>query len=195
MRSPAGDKLAAYGNRGLVRRLAFGALLALTVSWTPPGDARAQEATVFPYQGADRRYVPHAAPNRVGPVPLMIALHGLNESVSELRASWTLDVVADREGFDVLYPEGLTGRWAYVDTRAVGLPDGQGLVDDVGCIGAPLDKMVADHVVNPARIYVVGVSNGALMAWMLACRMSDRLAGVAALISGTSSATPHGWSR
>lgn len=184
MRSPARDNAAAYGNRDLVRQLAVGALLVLTASWTPSGGARAAEATVFPYQGVDRHYVLHAAPNRAGPVPLVLALHGLNESVSQLRASWTLDAVADREGFDVLYPEGLTGRWAYVDTRPVGLPDGQGLVDDVGFISALLDKMVAGHVADPARIYVVGVSNGALMAWALACRMSDRLAGVAALISG-----------
>jgi polyhydroxybutyrate depolymerase len=95
-----------------------------------------------------------------------------------------LDAVADREGFDVLYPQGLTRRWAYVDTRPVGLPDGLGLVDDVGFIGALLDKMVADHVADSARVYVAGVSNGALMAWTLACRMSDRLAGVAVLISG-----------
>ena len=56
--------------------------------------------------------------------------------MDELRASWTLDAVADRER----------------------------LADDVGFIGALLDKLVADHVTNPAQLDVVGVSNGALMA-------------------------------
>jgi polyhydroxybutyrate depolymerase len=146
--------------------------------------ANAEEMASFPYQAIDRHYLLHTAPGRTGPVPLVIALHGLGESVEALRGSWTMDAVADREGFDVVYPEGLTGRWAYADTRPVGLPDGQGLVDDVGFIGALLDKLLADHVADPARVYVVGVSNGALMAWTLACRMSDRLAGVAPLISG-----------
>jgi len=146
--------------------------------------ARAEETTAFPYQGVERHYLLHLPPGRTGPVPLVIALHGLNETVESLRHSWTLDAVADRDGFAMVYPEGLTGRWAYADTRPVGLPDGQGLVDDFGFIGALLDKMVADHVADPARVYVAGVSNGALMAWTLACRMPERLAGVAALISG-----------
>jgi polyhydroxybutyrate depolymerase len=148
------------------------------------GSDGAEETAIFPYQGVERHYVLHTPPGRTGPSALVIALHGLNESVDALRHSWTLDAVADREGFDVVYPEGLTGRWAYADTRPVGLPDGQGLVDDFGFIGALLDKLVADHVADPARVYVVGVSNGALMAWTLACRMPERLAGVAPLISG-----------
>ena len=113
-----------------------------------------------------------------------MALHGLGESVEDLRGSWTFDAVADREGFDIVYPKALNGRWAYVDTRPVKLPDGQGLVDDVGFLGALLDKLVADRVADPARVYVVGVSNGALMAWTLVCIMPNRLAGVAPLISG-----------
>ncbi len=184
MRSLAQFKLAFTINRSLGRSSSIVAFLALAVLCMAPGKARAEQTAAFPYQGVDRHYVLHTAPNRSGPVPLVIALHGLDESVDGLRASWTLDAVADREGFDVLYPQGLTRRWAYVDTRPVGLPDGLGLVDDVGFIGALLDKMVADHVADSARVYVAGVSNGALMAWTLACRMSDRLAGVAVLISG-----------
>jgi polyhydroxybutyrate depolymerase len=117
------------------------------------------------------------------PVPLVIALHGLNESVADMRESWTMDAVADREGFDVLYPEALAGRWAYVDSRPVTLPDG-GLVDDIGFITALLDKLIADRVVDAAHVYVAGPSNGGLLAWTMACAASDRIAGVAPLITG-----------
>ncbi|MBV9735270.1 MAG: hypothetical protein JO209_05125 [Acidisphaera sp.] len=167
-----------------MRRLPAIVLLSLSLPGLPMHRARADEAALFPYQGVHRHYVLHAAPNRTGPAPLVIALHGLGESVEDLRRSWTFDDVADREGFDVVYPEALTGRWSYVDTRSVKLPDGQGVVDDFGFIGALLDKLLADHVADPMRVYAVGVSNGALMAWTLACSMSDRLAGLAALISG-----------
>jgi polyhydroxybutyrate depolymerase len=167
---------------GFIRRLSvFGALLIFAAHGYR---ASAEETLAFPFQGIDRHYVLHAAPNQTGPAPLVIALHGLGESIDALRQSWTLDAVADREGFDVVYPEALNGRWAYVDTRPVGLPDGQGLVDDIGFIRALLDKLIADHLTDPARVFVVGVSNGALMAWTLACQMPDRLAGVAPFISG-----------
>ena len=116
------------------------------------GGARADESTAFSYQGVGRHYVLHAAPDQTRPRPLVLALHGLNESVAELRSSWALDAVADREGFDVVYPEAVNGRWAYVDTRPVKLPDEQTLVDDVGFLGALLDKLVVDGVAEPARI-------------------------------------------
>lgn len=169
-------------------RAGLGAIVVLILSqlfmMLPASRARAEDTSTLPYQGVDRHYVLHVAPNQAGPRPLVVALHGLNESVEYLRGSWTMDAVADREGFDVVYPEAVGGRWAYMDTRPVRLPDGQTLVDDVGFLGALLDKLVADHVADPAHIYVAGVSNGALMAWTLACGMSDRLAGVAPLISG-----------
>jgi len=41
-----------------------------------------------------------------------------------------MDAVADREGFAVLYPAAVAGRWAYVDTRPVPLPNGGGNADD-----------------------------------------------------------------
>jgi len=168
----------AWAYRHTKRLLAAAVLLAMA------GAAQAEERMAFAYQGIERHYVLHAPPNQTGPAPLVIALHGLGESVDQLRRSWTLDSVADRDGFGIVYPEALTGRWAYVDTRPVGLPGGQGLVDDTGFIGALLDKLLADHVADPARVFVVGVSNGALMAWTLACHMPDRLAGVAPFISG-----------
>jgi poly(3-hydroxybutyrate) depolymerase len=166
------------------RKLAIAVFLVLFVMVISGGGPKAEEATTLPYQGLVRSYVLHLAPNQTEPRPLVMALHGLGESVEDLRGSWTFDAVADREGFDVVYPKALNGRWAYVDTRPVKLPDGQSLVDDVGFLGGLLDKLLADHVADPARVYVVGVSNGALMAWTLACIMPNRLAGVAPLISG-----------
>ena len=56
----------------------------------------------------------------------------------------------------------------------------------MGFLRALIVKLVDDKVADPARIYVAGVSNGALMAWTLACGPSERLAGVAPLISGMS---------
>ena len=70
----------------------------------------------------------------------MVALHGLDQRIAHLRRYWTMDGVADREGFAVLYPQAVSGRRAYADTRPVSGPDG-GLVDDIGFIAALLDKL------------------------------------------------------
>jgi polyhydroxybutyrate depolymerase len=159
------------------------ACLALTVLRAPGAFAQADDAGTLRYQGVDRHYVLHKGTHEVAPAPVVVALHGLDETLEALRGSWTMDAVADREGFDILYPEALAGRWAYVDSRPVALPDG-GLVDDIGFINSLLDKLMAEHVVDAAHVYVAGASNGGLMAWTLACATSDRIAAVAPLITG-----------
>jgi polyhydroxybutyrate depolymerase len=157
-------------------------LAALTSNgaWGQPADTE----QTFPFQGVDRRFVLHRPANRTGPVPVVVALHGLGESVADLRDTWTMDAVADREGFAVLYPMALADRWSYVAARAVRLPDGSGTVDDVGFILGLLDRLATDHTIDPARVYVAGVSNGGLMAWTLACQAPDRFADIAPLITG-----------
>ena len=137
-------------------------LAALTTTSACAQPADTEDA--FRFQGIDRHYVLHRPSNRAGPVPVVVALHGLGESVAELRSSWTMDAVADREGFAVLYPVALTDHWSYVAARAVALPDGSGTVDDIGFILGLVDRLTADHVIDPAHVYVAGVSNGGLMA-------------------------------
>jgi polyhydroxybutyrate depolymerase len=157
----------------------FVALFVLLSSETSVG----QVSETLVYQGVDRHYILHTAPNRAGPVPVVVALHGLNQPLQELRESWTMEVVADREGFAVIYPEAVAGRWAYADSRPVGLPGG-GLVDDTGFLLSLLDRLTEERVIDAEHVYVAGVSNGGLMAWTMACEASDRVAAVAALISG-----------
>ncbi len=158
------------------------AVLAAAGAWAQPMQADAEEILLF--QGVERRYVLHRPTGRDGPVPVVVALHGLGQSVAELRRSWTMDAVADREGFAVLYPVALTDHWSYTAARAVPLPDGNGTVDDTSFILGLVDRLAGDRAIDPARVYVAGVSNGGLMAWTLACQAADRIAGVAPIITG-----------
>jgi polyhydroxybutyrate depolymerase len=136
------------------------------------------------FQGLERKYFHHRPPGATGAVPLVIGLHGLNQTVEGIRQTWTMDAIAEREGFAVLYPAGVGGRWSYDESRPVKLPGNGGLVDDVGFLNAILDKLVDEGSVDALRIYAAGISNGGLMAWTMACRMSERLAGVAPMLSG-----------
>lgn len=149
--------------------------------------AQADGARVLPHQGVERRYhlhVPSAAA-APGPKPLVVALHGFTQPVESLRAWLRLDRVADREGFAVAYPEAVEGRWSYSPAGGgVPLP-GRGAeeVDDVGFLDALLDALAAEGVADPKRVYVIGNSRGALMAWTLACRRPNRYAAAAPLSS------------
>ncbi len=61
-----------------------------------------------------------------------------------------------------------------------GIPAEQG-VDDIGFVTAVLDEVTTEYPIDPARIYAVGASAGAMMAYQLACVMADRVAGVGAV--------------
>jgi poly(3-hydroxybutyrate) depolymerase len=75
---------------------------------------------------------------------VVVALHGLNQPLEDLRGSWTMEVVADREGFVAAYPEVLAGRWAYADSRPVAL-SGVGLVDESGFATRQVDRGAGDR--------------------------------------------------
>jgi polyhydroxybutyrate depolymerase len=47
-------------------------------------------------------------------------------------------------------------------------------VDDVAFIRAMLHRLQRDYAVGTKRIFVTGISNGGMMAYRLACEMSDR---------------------
>ena len=46
-------------------------------------------------------------------------------------------------------------------------------VDDVGFINALIEELEANYAIDPRRIYVTGMSNGAMMSYRLACELGD----------------------
>lgn len=137
--------------------------------------------------GVERTYELRLPPSRTGaPLPLVLSLHGLSQSPRPLEGhrSWLpMDPVADREGFAIAYPEAIGGRWSYWPGTGVPLPNGAE-VDDVAFVAALLESLVAEGLADPRRLYAVGISRGAVLAWVLGCRLSDRLAAIAPLSSG-----------
>jgi polyhydroxybutyrate depolymerase len=53
-------------------------------------------------------------------------------------------------------------------------------VDDAGYLNRLLDTLLADYPVDPQRIYIYGYSNGAFMAYRMACDYAERFAGIVA---------------
>jgi polyhydroxybutyrate depolymerase len=47
-----------------------------------------------------------------------------------------------------------------------------------------MDVLINKYKADPKRIFVSGISNGAIMSYRLACELSDRLAGAAIFAGG-----------
>ena len=120
-------------------------------------------------------------------IPVVLDLHGYGDSASQEAAYLRLDDVADREMFIVARPEGTKDNagnrfWDATDACC----DFTGSrVDDVAYIGAVLDDLERKYTIDKRRVYVVGHSNGAFMAYRLACDLAPRIAGVVAVSGAT----------
>lgn len=112
------------------------------------------------------------------PAPLLLAFHGVPSSAVEMREISELDPVAAAEGFVVVYPEASrTGDWnqSCRDCSAAGALE----YDDVAFTEVVIEKMALDMRIDLDRVYVTGFSQGALMAFRIACELSHRVAAVA----------------
>ncbi len=116
-------------------------------------------------------------------VPLVIALHGGTGSGDQFRRNSGLDELADEHGFVVVYPDGVgVGRTDALRTWNGGYCCGQAArddVDDVSFVRELIDAIAAHYPIDPQRVFAVGHSNGGIMAYRLACELSDRIAAVA----------------
>lgn len=119
--------------------------------------------------------------------PLVVLMHGHSGSAAQLLGqrrttaplSRWLDI-ADRDDVLLAAPEGAKGsddKQGWNDCRADA--DSNPRTDDVGLVRDIIDRAVAQYRADPARVYVMGMSNGGFMTFRLAIEMPDRLAAVA----------------
>lgn len=140
------------------------------------------------HNGLKRTFLIHAPLNDINkPMPLVIALHGGGGTGKRMEklTQEGFNRLAGREGFIVVYPDGLEKHWN--DGRTVkeaGWRAHKENIDDVGFISALIEHLVKEKNADPKKVYITGVSNGALMASKLACEKAERIAAVA-LVAGT----------
>jgi polyhydroxybutyrate depolymerase len=162
----------------------------LTVAGTAALSAplEAAEIVKLAHQGVERTAVLYRpASGSSGPLPVVIALHGLGGTGENFRGYARLDAAAAREGFVAVYPDAIERSWSYGRPIVRPMPVINGkTVNDVGFIGLLIDDLVSRKIADPTRIYVTGISCGGLMAFTLACTLADRLAAAAPLITGMS---------
>ncbi len=147
--------------------------------------AHADEVLTLTHQGIARTAAVHAPPGLAGPAPVIIGLHGRGQPIESFRDWLHLDATADREHFLAVYPEAVDRDWSYGRPIVKPMPAVNGEpVDDVGFLRLIIDNLIGANRADPARIYVTGLSRGALMTYTVACALADRIAAAAAAISG-----------
>lgn len=133
------------------------------------------QAGKIPVGGKDRNYIAYAPSGLQANAPLILALHALGQSNTQFRSSSGWDKIADREKFVVVYPVGITK----VNMQGMELI-GWDITgeSDVQFLTALIDTMAARHDINRKRVYSTGFSMGGMMSYVLACRISDKIAAI-----------------
>jgi poly(hydroxyalkanoate) depolymerase family esterase len=144
------------------------------------------------------KYVPQGMPTT--PRPLVVVLHGCTQTAAAYEAAgW--DALADDWKFYVVYPQQNTtknnssgcfnwgGRWQSAPQTFVLTPEALDITaiqrghDENESIKEMVDKMKADHPIDPARVFVTGLSSGGAMVSVMLATWPDVFAG-GAIFSG-----------
>ncbi len=138
-----------------------------------------------------RRYqlaLPSARPADAahGMRPLVLLLHGFGATGAQLLgqgfppsplAHWL--EISEREGCVLAAPEGTGKSWndGFADASA------SAKTDDVRFIQRLIDHLIATQAVDPARVYVMGVSKGGMMSLRLAAELGPKLGAFCAVLA------------
>lgn len=132
--------------------------------------------------GQDRNYLVHIPPkyDPMKPTPVVLAFHGGGANASNMVAFSGLNKKSDEVGFIVIYPSG-TGRLEKVLTFNAGNCCSYAMnnkINDVDFTRKILDDIAKVANIDPKRVFATGMSNGGIMAYLLASELSDRIAAI-----------------
>lgn len=121
--------------------------------------------------------------------PMVIGLHGTGGSGSQFETDYGFSVNANAENYIAVYPDGVkkeAGRLKIRTWNAGACCDYamHTNVNDVKFINTLIDELSARFQVNRKRVYIAGMSNGAMMAYRLAVELPQKIAAIAS-VSGS----------
>jgi len=108
-------------------------------------------------------------------------LHGGYGNGAQAEKDYGWDTLADREHFIVAYPDGVRRSW---NAGMCCGPARDHNVDDVAFIAAMVSELERTQNADAQRVYITGMSNGAMMAYRLACEAPFPIAAVGS-VAGT----------
>lgn len=142
--------------------------------------------------GLTRYYIVHVPKSyRVEvPTPLLLAFHGGggNMQVQATDEFYKQISKSESAGFVAVFANGYSrfksGKLATWNAGACCAAARDKNIDDVGFIKQVVSNVTAQLNIDKKKIYATGMSNGAMMAYRLACELPDIFSGIAA-VAGT----------
>lgn len=155
---------------------------------TKPGDYR----FTFEHGGLQREYLVHVPKSyRSGaPTPMLVALHG-GGGDADYQANddkYRLIGKSEQAGFIAVFPNGysrfksgILATWNAGGCCAAAV---RNKVDDVGFLREVILRMERQASIDRSRVFMTGMSNGAMMSYRMACEASDLVRAIAP-VAGT----------
>jgi polyhydroxybutyrate depolymerase len=132
------------------------------------------------------------------PLPMVVLIHGAFSSAQTLERQSGFSGLADREDFVAVYPNGiglfgLLRHWNSGHCCGKARKDN---IDDVGFVMSVIEEVSEQLYVDRRRVYLVGHSNGGMLAYRIAAERAGMVAAIApvsATIGGRPSADEPEW--
>lgn len=158
------------------RHLLFACCLAVCTGGALPAQSHAVDPArrTIRAGGVERSYLLHLPSERAAgaSMPLLLVFHGAGGESGGMAEHTGLSAAGTERGYAVVYPDGIGRRWNDGRVRSSG-------PDDVGFIRLLLDSLTRELPVDSSRIYAAGISNGAGLAYRIACELPGTLAAIA----------------
>lgn len=132
----------------------------------------------FSNAAGTREYKLFIPSSRKGRRPLVVMLHGCTQSPDDFARGTGMNALAEAEGIYVAYPrqsQAANGQkcWNWFQTADQGRERGE-----AGIIAGITRAIIAEHAIDPARVYIAGLSAGAAAAANIARAYPDLYAAV-----------------
>ena len=113
------------------------------------------------------------------PAPLILAFHSRTTNAKELLRSTSILEFVNDMGFVLATINGAVHEFSSWNAGTCCTPATDFKEDDVELSSLIIDSLSSTYSIDPNRIWAIGHSNGGMMAYRLACDLSDKISGVA----------------
>ncbi|WP_216828375.1 extracellular catalytic domain type 1 short-chain-length polyhydroxyalkanoate depolymerase [Alkalihalobacterium elongatum] len=122
-------------------------------------------------------YVPSAY-NSSTPTSLMVMLHGCTQDANQFAAGTEMNVLAEEQGFIVLYPEQTSSAnsskcWNWFETAHQSRGSGEPAV-----IAGMVEQIINSYSIDLSKVYVAGLSAGGAMSVIMGATYPDIFSGI-----------------
>lgn len=125
-------------------------------------------------------YIPAVARTALGPLPLIVMLHGCGQTTADFARGTGMNALAEEFGFLVLYPAQARESHQYRCWNWYRSGDQVRDSGEPALLAGLTRKIIAEQIVDPAKVYVAGLSAGASAALVLSTAYPDIFAAVGA---------------